>query len=66
MHCYTKAQIEAEMRQGFRLAQWHPTGSTLDVERPAMERSDSRMLPVAVLNERRRRAAVLRLNGMTR
>lgn len=30
-----------------------------------MERSDSRRLPVAVLNERRRRAVMLRLSGMT-
>jgi transposase len=30
-----------------------------------MERSDSRLLPVAALNERRRRAVILRLNGMT-
>lgn len=29
-----------------------------------MERSDSRVLPVAVLNERRRRAVMLRLSGM--
>lgn len=30
-----------------------------------MERSDSRLLPVPVLNERRRRAVMLHLNGMT-
>lgn len=30
-----------------------------------MERSDGRLLPVAALNERRRRAVVLYLNGMT-
>lgn len=30
-----------------------------------MERSDSRLLPVAALNERRRRAVMLRLSGMT-
>lgn len=30
-----------------------------------MERTDSRRLPVAVLNERRRRAVMLRLSGMT-
>lgn len=29
-----------------------------------MERSDSRSLTVAVLNERRRRAVMLRLSGM--
>ena len=31
----------------------------------AMERSDSRLLPVPVLNERRRRAVMLHLRGMT-
>jgi hypothetical protein len=36
----------------------------IPVEAMAMERSDSRLLPVAALNERRRRAVVLRLSGM--
>jgi hypothetical protein len=31
---------------------------------PAMERSDSRLLPLVALNERRRRAVALRLSGM--
>lgn len=34
------------------------------VKEMAMRRSDSRVLPVTVLNERRRRAVMLRLSGM--
>jgi transposase len=53
----------------FRIAYRHPTGSTIDGKDPIMEpmqeRSDSRLLPVAVLNERRRRAVKLYLSGMT-
>jgi transposase len=37
----------------------------LDAEDEIMERNDSRLLPVAALNERRRRAVKLRLAGMT-
>lgn len=36
-----------------------------DAGESIMERSDSRLLPVPVLNERRRRAVMLQLNGMT-
>jgi hypothetical protein len=38
---------------------------TIAMEMTSMERMDSRRLPVAVLNERRRRAVLLRLSGMT-
>jgi transposase len=38
---------------------------TTAMETTSMERMDSRRLPVAVLNERRRRAVMLRLSGMT-
>jgi transposase len=40
------------------------TTSMMHAEMTAMERSDSRLLPVAALNERRRRAVTLRLSGM--
>ncbi|RJG03288.1 IS630 family transposase [Noviherbaspirillum sedimenti] len=49
----------------FHMAYRRPMQLALDTEDCAMERSDSRLLPVAVLNERRRRAVVLRLSGMT-
>lgn len=41
------------------------TRVTMVAEATIMERMDSRRLPVAVLNERRRRAVMLRLSGMT-
>src|SRR5437868_8659727 len=43
----------------------HQKHMTMTVEMTTMERMDSRRLPVAVLNERRRRAVMLRLSGMT-
>jgi transposase len=57
--------MEADIVLEFCMLTSHPMRSRIDAEEAAMERSDSRLLPVAVLNERRRRAVVLRLNGMT-
>ena len=49
----------------FRVAARRPMTSIINPEGAAMDRSDSRLLPVSVLNERRRRAVMLHLNGMT-
>jgi transposase len=48
----------------FYMGRRRPT-KLLDMEDGIMERSDSRLLPVTALNERRRRAVMLRLAGMT-
>lgn len=56
--------MPSNMLSEFCRVRLYPTPSTMHVGMSVMERSDSRLLPVAALNERRRRAVTQRLCGM--